>query len=164
MRTQSAELLDFDELKRLLGRYVSSPLGRAELDKVAPGTERSALEATLAETAEAMEYVQAASRPQTAGRGTTARLRFESLPDPAEALQRLRIEGACLEAKQIYELTELLDAASGIRQLLASVAARFPRLAQRARQIGEFRTVLGELAGKILPDGTLADHASPELA
>ena len=119
MRTTGAGLLEFDELKRLLARYVSSPLGRAELDKAGPISDRAALEENLAETGEAIEYLRAASRPQPAARGAAVRLRFDSLPDPAEALAKLRIEGACLEAKEIRELTELLDVASDIRQLLA---------------------------------------------
>jgi len=39
MRTTSADLLEFDALKKLVGRFVASPLGRAELDRVAPGTD-----------------------------------------------------------------------------------------------------------------------------
>jgi DNA mismatch repair protein MutS2 len=164
VKTSSADLLEFEELKRLLGRYVSSPLGGQALARVAPGDDAAALEETLAETGEAIEYLRAASRPQPAARGAAVRLRFDSIPDPAAALAKLRIEGACLDAKEILELTELLDAATGVRQLLASVAGRFPRLAERAQRIGEFRSLVADFAGKILPEGILADHASPELA
>ncbi|MFH0945055.1 MAG: endonuclease MutS2, partial [Planctomycetota bacterium] len=160
----SIDLLEFEELRRLVGRYVSSPLGRAALDKVGPSADRAALEETLAETGEAIEYVRAASRPQPARRGSAVRLRFDSIPDPAEALAKLRIEGACLEAKEVLELTNLLEAASDMRRLLDSVGGVFPRLAARAQGIGEFGWVLNELANKLLPDGTVADHASPELA
>ena len=104
MKTTSAGLLEFDELKRLLARYASSPLGRLEIEKIEPRTDRSALEETLAEAGEAMEYLQAASRPHPAARGAAVRLRFDSLPDPAEALGKLRIEGACLEAKEILRI------------------------------------------------------------
>ncbi len=160
----SADLLEFEELRCLLGRYVASPLGRAELEKVGLVADRAALEETLAETGEAIEYLRAASRPQPARRGSAVRIRFDSLADPAEALARLRIEGATLEAGQILHLTGLLEAASDMRRLLGSVGASSPRLAARSQQIGEFGWVLNDLAGKILPDGTVADHASPELA
>jgi DNA mismatch repair protein MutS2 len=58
----------------------------------------------------------------------------------------------------------LLDVASSVRLVLGSVGGRFPRLAARSQGIGDFRSLAGELAGKFLPDGTVADHASPELA
>ena len=164
MKITSATLLEFDALKALIGRYVSSPLGRQRLDQVVPSSDRAALEENLAETGEAIEYLQAAARPQPSARGAAVRLRFDALPDPDEALAKLRIEGSCLEAQEVRDITELLDVASSVRLVLASVGGRFPRLAARSQGIGDFRSLAGELAGKFLPDGTVADHASPELA
>jgi DNA mismatch repair protein MutS2 len=164
MKITSATLLEFDSLKTLIGRYISSPMGRQRLEQVVPSSDRAAIEENLAETGEAIEYLQAAARPQPAARGATVRLRFDALPDPGEALAKLRIEGSCLEASEVRELTELLDVASNVRLVLASVGGRFPRLAARSQGIGDFRSLAAELAGKFLPDGTVADHASPELA
>jgi DNA mismatch repair protein MutS2 len=164
MKITSATLLEFDSLKTLIGRYISSPMGRQRLEQVVPSSDRAAIEENLAETGEAIEYLQAAARPQPAARGAAVRLRFDALPDPGEALAKLRIEGSCLEASEVRELTELLDVASNVRLVLASVGGRFPRLAARSQGIGDFRSLAAELAGKFLPDGTVADHASPELA
>ncbi|MCC7174645.1 MAG: Smr/MutS family protein [Bryobacterales bacterium] len=158
------DLLEFEQLKLLLGRYVSSPLGRELLARLSPSAARPELEATLAETGEAIEYLRAASRPQPARRGSAVRLRFDSVPDPSEALARLRIEGAVLDAGQIADLTALLEAATEMRRLMESVGGTLPRLASRAQRIGEFGWILDEFAGKILPDGAVAGHASPELA
>ncbi len=160
----SGGLLEFDRLKALLGRYISSPLGQAELDKVEPVDDRAHAEQMLAEAAEALQYVETAARPQPASRGAAVRIRFGSLPDVGEAVRKLHIEGASLEAKEIFELTGLLDRAADIRSLLLAVAERFPKLGARAAAMGEFRSVLRDLAGKILPDGTVADHASVLLA
>lgn len=160
MKNTSAALLEFDGLKTLLGHYVASPLGRAELDKIAPSADRDAAERALAEVAEAIEYLEAAARPHPAARGAAVRLRFSGLPDPSGGVAKLRIQGVALEAKEIFELSEFLDRASDMRALLLAVAPRFPKLAARAAAIGEFRSLLRDLAGKILPDGTVADHAS----
>jgi DNA mismatch repair protein MutS2 len=164
MHESSAALLEFDALRELLGRYVASPLGRAQLQRCAPGDDRGWVENQLAEVAEAIAYLEAAAKPQPAARGAAVRFRFDGLPDPSEALGRLRIEGAALEPKQILGLCELLDRACDIRAVLFSVAPRFPKLAARAAAMGEFRSLLKSLAGKILPDGSVADDASPELA
>jgi len=160
----SAALLEFEALRELLARYVASPLGRAELAGLAPSADRAEAENTLAELREAIEYLAAAARPQPASRGAAVRFRFDGLPDPAESLRKLRIEGAALEPKQILGLSELLDRASDVRSILLAAAPRFPKLAARAAAMGEFRALLKELAGKILPDGAVADHASAELA
>ncbi len=164
MKNSSAALLEYESLRALLGRYVASPLGRAELEKLAPMTDREPASAALAATAEAIAYLEAAAQPQPAARGAAIRFRFEGLADPAEALGKLRIEGAALEPKQILALSELLDRATDIRAVLLAAAPRFPKLGALAAAMGEFRSLLKDLAGKILPDGTLADQASPELA
>jgi len=164
MIASSSELLEFGELKELLGRYVTSPLGRRVLENVAPCCDRETLAEVLAETAEAIEYLKAAQRPQSAARGAAVRLRFDAFTDPTEALAKLRIEGASLEAAEIWELVSMLDSASEIRRLLMAAGERFPSLARRARRLGEFGSIVGRLTGKILPGGILADDASPELA
>lgn len=163
MKTTSAELLEFAELKELLARYVESGLGRKHLATLAPTSDRREAEGRLADVAEAIAYTQAALRRQPAVRGAAVRLRFESLVDPAEAQRKLHIEGACLEAKEIYDLTNLLARAVEIRRLLIACGERFPRLAARAREITEFGPVVADLAGKITPEGEVADHASPAL-
>ena len=47
--------------------------------------------------------------------------------------------------------------------MLSGASKRFPRLAAVASRIGDFRPILQELSGKILPDGTVADDASVAL-
>ncbi len=160
MPETSLELLEYGALKHLLGRYVASPHGAAELERLAPLDSRADAESRLAEVAEARAYLDAAAKPQPAARGAAVRLRFSDLPEVTESLRRLHIEGAPLEAKQIFELSALLDRASDIRSILLAVGDRFPKLGARGAAIGEFRSVLKDLAGKILPDGTVADHAS----
>ena len=163
MNQSSLEILEYAALKALLGRFVSTSLGQSELDRVSPSTDRDALELTLAETSEAMEYNQSAVSPaSTSGRGA-ARLVFQDLPDAAQALARISIEGASLDAREILDIIQWLERASESRMYLLSAAQRFPRLGKKAGQIGEFRGILRDLAGKILPDGSVADHASVAL-
>jgi DNA mismatch repair protein MutS2 len=156
----SAQLLEFDRLRQLLARYVSSVPGGVELAKLEPMQDRAAVERALADAGEAIEYLNASARPHAAARGAAVRLRFGSLPDATVSIAKLKIEGSSLEALEILALTELLDRASDIRSILLAVALRFPKLGARGAAMGEFRSLLKDLAGKILPDGTVADHAS----
>ena len=162
MRT-SAEVLEFEPLRQLLGRYVASPLGRRELAKVQPHADRARLTEDLAEADEAIRYLQLATRPQPAARGAAIRIEFGGVPDVEQAVQKLRIEGAGLEPKEIFDVFSLLDIAADAKSNLTAAAERFPRLGRRAQTIGDFRQLLRELDGKILPDGTVADHASVAL-
>ncbi len=160
----SADVLEFELLRQLVGRYVSSPLGRREMEKVAPHADLARLNEDLAEAGEAIGYLRLAARPQPAARGAAIRIDFGSLPDVESAVHKLRIEGASLDPREIFDVFALLDTAADAKSVLTAAAERFPRLGRRAQTIGDFRGLLKDLEGKILPDGTVSDHASVALA
>lgn len=163
MQNFSADLLEFEPLRDLVGRYVGSPLGRAELEKLEPHTDRAILESALADVAEAIAYQGASRQPQAAARGSAIRLRFNSIPDVAPALTILRIEGAMLEPKQILDLARLIEEAGEVRAALNLAGERYPRLAAQVAATADPRPILRDVRGKILPDGTVADDASVAL-
>jgi len=163
MTKTSFDLLEFESLRQLLGRFVQSPLGLAELEQVRPSSDRPALEETLADTREALDYVRLSMEPQQAARGAAIRVRFDSVPDVSAASRLIAVEGAVLEPKQILEMTQLLERAAEIRGILLSAAEKFPRLGGRAQRVVDLREVLRDLRGKILPDGSIADDASVAL-
>src|SRR5207244_1919862 len=92
----SAAVLEFEPFRKLLGRYVSSPMGKRELEKLQPQTDFALLTDDLAEAGEAIEYLRLATRPQPAARGAAIRIDFNGLPDgsvsdhASVALARLR--------------------------------------------------------------------------
>jgi len=160
----SADVLEFEALRQVVGRYLSSAPARRELENLQPHSSRALLEEDLAEAAEAIEYLRLAARPQPAARGAAIRVDFAGLPDTEAIIHKLRIEGAGLEPKEIFAVFALLDRAADAKSVLTAAAERFPRLGRRAQTIGDFRALLKDLEGKILPDGTVADHASVALA
>jgi DNA mismatch repair protein MutS2 len=164
MKATSADVLEYESLRSLLGRYVSSPLGKGELSKITPHTDAALLSSDLAEAGEAVAYLRAAAQPQPGARGAAIRIEFGGIPDLTDAVHKLRIEGASLEAKEILDLFRVLDRAADAKSVLNAVAERFPRLGRRAQALGDFRALLKDLEGKILPDGSVADHASVALA
>ena len=152
MKHTSAGLLEFEELKRLVGRYVSGPFGRLELERLEPITDQAILESALAEVAEAVEFLRLASKPPLTG-----------LVDTTAAIQKLRIEGAGLDGKEIADVSTFLDRTTEVRSLLLGEAKRFPLLGERASGLADFRPLLRDVAGKVLPNGSVADHASVAL-
>ena len=163
MQNFSADLLEFESLRELVGRFVRSQLGKDELEQLQPHSDRNTLESTLADVAEAISYLRATQEAQPVTRGAAIRVRFDSIPDVRTTLAMLRIEGAGLESTQILDLTRLLEQAGETRAVLNVAAAKFPRLGARAVNILDPRSMLRDLSGKILPDGTLADDASVAL-
>jgi DNA mismatch repair protein MutS2 len=159
----SAALLEFEPLRDLLGRYIGSPMGRARLEALEPNAERVAIESALAEAAEAIAYLRSAASPQPAQRGAAIRISFAGLPDLTGAAEKIRIEGASLEPRELFDLISMLDRAADARSLLNAVAERFPLLGVRGATIADFRPLLSAIEGKVLPNGAVADTASVAL-
>ncbi len=159
MPNWSQDLLEYETLRALLGRYVSSAAGRRELEAMQPSTNRTALEASLAEVAEALDFLTAGDSEDSG----LPRLRFTDLADVAEAVARVRIEGAVLEGLEILALRAWLVRATEFRQGLSESPHRFPLLWAKAEKIADFRAVLRTLDGKFRPDGSLEDDASVAL-
>ncbi len=152
------EALEWDHVYALIARSIASAAGERELSQVAPRTDRTRIEHDLAEAGEAMEYLRAASQ------GRAIRVNLNNLPDVEQTVQKLRIEGAALEPREIFELITFLDRAADAKSSLSAVAERFPMLSGYANRIEDFRQVLRDVSGKIQPDGTVLDSASPHLA
>lgn len=159
MPNWSEELLEYESLRALLGRFVSSPAGHHELAAMAPSTDRAALEASLAELDEALTFLTEGDAEDSG----LPRLRFTDLEDVSEATARVRIEGAVLDGLEILAVRAWLMRATDFRQGLADSPHRFPLLWAKADQIADFRPLLRALDGKIRPDGSLEDDASVAL-
>lgn len=163
MNTWSTDLLEFDDLKAIVARYVYSAPARRALDDLEPSTDLAAMQEALDDLREAMEYQAQAVGGTEAGGSTLLRLKFSTLPDPTSAVAKLRIEGASLDEREILAVERFLERAQAFRSQLLEVEHRFPRLAARVGALADFRPVLRKIEGKILPDGTVADDASPFL-
>jgi DNA mismatch repair protein MutS2 len=159
----SSDALEFEQIRALVKRYVATAAGAARLERMEPSDDRAAVEAILAETGEAIAYLRAASAPQASGQGGAVRVNLNGVPDIATAVQKLHIEGAALEPREIFDLITFLDRAADARSNLTAAADRFPLLAARASGIGDFRALLKDVDGRIQADGTVLDSASPHL-
>jgi DNA mismatch repair protein MutS2 len=162
--SQSVEqVLEFPQVVEIVRRYVASPLGTAELETLRPLEDRAAAERLLAEAGEAMGYLRRGEADARPGGRPPLPFGFTGLHDVRAAAARLGVEGAELEPLEILHLLELLSRAGDVRSALEASRESFPRLAALVENLAEFRPLLHDLAGKILPNGELDDHASAAL-
>jgi DNA mismatch repair protein MutS2 len=147
----SREVLEFPAIVELLSGYLSGPISEPELDSLAPHTNVELIRRDFELAREAREWLRESPRPA-----------LGSLRDPRELIEKLRVEGASLAALEILALVEVARAALDLRRLFAHSPAS--RLDELARALPDFRDLVAQLGGKILPDGSLDSSASPELA
>ena len=153
----SAQVLEFDSLRELLRGYASSPLGQGLIAKLAPSTDRNWIDNQQQLTREIREF-----------RRVGGSFDFSSLPHIVKLVEESRIAGAALETVAIRDVVLVVDRAAEWREIALSPPAamkmEWTAVAQLSSGIGDFTEFLRAFRNKILPDGTLDDKASPELA
>jgi DNA mismatch repair protein MutS2 len=150
-------VLEFDSLRDLLSGYASSPLGHGLIADLAPSTDREWIENQQQLTTEIREF-----------RRVGGRFDFSGLLDVSTLVEKSRIAGAALETTDIRDVVLVVDRAAEWREIALSPPAamklEWKTVAQLSSGITDFTEFLRAFRNKILPDGTLDDKASPELA
>ena len=157
MKNTSARLLEFDVLRDLLRGYASSGLGRARIQALAPSTDLEWIQRQHQLTAELREF-----------RRVGGSFNFSGLIDIARVLEKSRISGAVLEPEEIVSVITVVDRAAEWRQIVFNppqgMKSDWSAVKQLSAGIVDFAVLLRSIRNKILPDGTLDDRASPQLA
>jgi DNA mismatch repair protein MutS2 len=153
----SSAALAWPLLRDHIAGFAASPLGRGWVMALEPCADAAWIDAQQQRTAEIRDLLT--------GGGS---FDFHGLFDPTERLDQSRVEGAALEGSEINALLAVIERVAAWRALLISPAGRarvWPGIARLSAALLEhdFAPLLRELRGKIEPDGSLADEASPEL-
>jgi DNA mismatch repair protein MutS2 len=151
-----ARVLEFDSLRDLLRGYASSPLGEAKLKSLAPSTDETWIKSQHQLTTEIREY-----------RRVGGRFEFSGLEGLTSQLSKSKIAGAILEIEEIRNIILTVDRAAAWREISlsppAAMRSAWKAVTELSAGIANFSDFLRIFRNKILPDGTLDDHASPEL-
>jgi DNA mismatch repair protein MutS2 len=153
----SARVLEFDSLRDLLRGYASSPLGQGLIAHLAPSTDREWIENQQQLTTEIREF-----------RRVGGRFDFSGLLDVTKVTEKSRIAGSALETTEIRDVLVVVDRAAEWREITlsppAAMKSEWKAVSLLSSGIADFTEFLRAFHNKILPDGTLDDKASPELA
>ena len=151
--------LEWERLLALLAGYAASPLGREWLQTLTPSADLGWIEREHALVYEMQLLLTEGVRPSLGG-----------LADPTQLLAKARLTGAALEPEEIRTLLSLADAVSSWAATMRTPPDRYrddglPGLRALTSPIlaADLHPLVESVYAKMLPDGTLADSASPEL-
>lgn len=157
MTHSSARLLELDSLLDLLRGYAASDLGRARLQRLAPSTEVLWIQSQQQLTSEAREFRRAGGS-----------FNFSGLGDVSKVLEKSRISGVALEPEEIVNVITLVDRAAEWREIAFNppqgMKSDWAAIRELSSGVADFAPLLKAIRNKILPDGTLDDRASSQLA
>jgi len=160
----SSRVLEFDVLRDVLRGHAWSSLGKGRVDSLFPTHDRGWIQNQQQMAAEIRQLLRAGGS-----------FDFCDLRDPKQLLEQATIEGAALEPSQIREILLVADRADEWSAIIANPPSKlrpnesglekpWPAIAQLSSGLVDFTELLRAFRHKILPDGTLDDHASPALA
>jgi DNA mismatch repair protein MutS2 len=155
----SAAALEWPRLRDFIAQKAVSPLGRAFTLALEPSTDLAWISTQQTRTEELRDFL--------AGGGSFV---FHGLFDPGTLLDKARITGSALDPLEIVALLEVVERVAAWRTLVhGSRAERTHKLGPAITSLSaallyhDPAPLLRTLRGKIEPDGSLADDASPEL-
>jgi DNA mismatch repair protein MutS2 len=153
-----ATALEWQPLLALVANYAVSRVGREGLLAFSPSTEQSWIEQQHQLIAELRTLMNS---------GVTIPL--GGLFDPTQLAAKSQIPEAALEPAELQSVTRLANDIGAWQSLLrnppASAAASIASLQELSAVLTQSLSPLAEsIQRKLLPDGTLADDASPELS
>src|SRR5664280_3707766 len=151
----SERVLEFDQLRQLLAIYAGSPLGHERVMQLTPSRDREWMERQQRLVTELRGYLRAG-----------AHFDFHGLLDPTTLVNKSRIRGAALEIIEIRDLLLVADRAAEWREIALHppLEVEWQAILELSQTLADFTLLLRYFRNKILPDGTLDDKASPELA
>ena len=151
----SARVLEFESLRDLLRGYAPSPLGLSRIAKLAPSTDAHWIETQQQLATEIREF-----------RRVGGRFDFAGLIEIRDLAERARISGAALEITEIRDVILVVDRAAEWREIArqppAAMRSQWRQVRALSDSIADFTEFLRAFRGKIQPDATLEDKASPE--
>jgi DNA mismatch repair protein MutS2 len=146
--------LEYQQLLGLIRRHAQTEPGQRRVERLAPIEDVARLRRELSALAECVLL-------RTRG----VKWWFSGLTDPAEAIGRLRVEGASLDPVAILQLARLCEQAMSARAAILAERENAPVLWQLVENLPrDLNSLVARVTNKILPSGELDDRASPELA
>ncbi len=153
----SAKALQWAELIDHLSRRAQSPLGRAWVSSLGPSADAEWIGQQQQRNAEMQRLITGGS------------FDFRGIFDVTETLDKARIEGSALEAVELRAVIVHAERVEAWRQMVLTppdtVRAKWPGMEELSSPLllHDLSNLLRSLSGKIEPDGSLSDDASPEL-
>lgn len=148
--TFSLEPLEYDQLKDLIGRYLSGPAARRLLEARSPSRDRKDLEARHERVREAMVYLRDHTVP------------FPDIPALPAVLERLGPGGITLSIPEIEAVQEFVTDVMALKAALSETGREFPLIGAEGRRLPDLGP-LGRLLGRAVRGGEVQEDFSPHL-
>lgn len=152
MDDHSLQVLEFQEVKSLLGSYAGSPLGRAVIAELRPSTDVERLRLSLRQVDEARTLLD---------EGKT--FPVGALVDMAQVIRDGHRQNRALGPEDLLVVLRMIRACESVRAFATLERENAPTLAQLADRLLDHGVLAQAIDHVVEPPGDVLDRASPKL-
>jgi len=150
---QAFQKLEFDKIKRHIGRYALSDMGRESIERLLPSSDVVEIRANLSLVSETKQLIE-----------TDDPLPIDIIPDVRVPLQRSTIEDYILPGEDLRRIGILIRLSRALHQYFSRRKALYPLLASEFMNLYRDNVVEYNISRAIDDDGNVKSSASKELA
>ncbi len=151
MDEKTLRLLDFPKMIALSASLAETVKGQAEVESLAPQSDRLVVEDLLAEASEGVELLRAIGSP------------LAGVKTIDDAISRSRLSGSVLPPESLLDISETLRACQRLKTRFANLTVTLSRLNRKVALLTELPELTEAVELAIAPSGEVRDNASPEL-
>jgi len=144
--------LEFDKVKAYLETFVTSDLGKSNVEALEPVFQKETIEAWLSETSEVKEI-----------RSLHGKLPLEGLEDIRESLYKVKVEDSVLFPLELLKVCRVLEVGRRTKKFITGLNIPYPYLLQKAQQIHVLEDLERTIRRSIDDQGEVLDSASLKL-
>lgn len=150
MDQRTLRLLGFSRILEIIQTFAQSSLGKEQVLRIAPLTDRQEIDRKLARVEEGRRYRAEKDVPD-----------FGRLQDPQATLENLAVQGQILEPRECLVLLDLLKIGKKLKSIFSR--AQWPLLAERLEYLAPPDQVIREIEQALNSSGEVQEAADPEL-
>ena len=148
MEEHSLQVLEYDKVRALLGRFPTTDLGRERVEALGPGSELESVRAQLRLTTEARRSVDQLLEPA-----------LTPVHDLRPLLDKLAPTGAYLDSRELLQVKETLATTRKTAEFTAQLPSALPNLKALGAEL-EPQPEIEQEIGKILDDEGRVKHSA----
>ena len=152
MMKDSLQVLEYDQLLKIISTYAESKVGKEYLLSLKPISDHDEIDERLRLLGEIREFIN-----------VKGKLSIGELLPVDEILNKSSIEGLHLLPEELLLIKKLVETAVNIKKFIISEGKEYKRLYKIAQHIPDLKDLLSILDKSISDTGRLKDSASPRL-
>lgn len=152
MKAHTLEILEFNEIKKILAGFTVSEPGKLLINNIKPAIEIDEIKVLLDETTEGrFVYSMCGGIP------------LQCIPDTNPLLLKARFEGTVLEGDELYQILTVLEEAQKINNFFKKIKEHLPLINERTQKLHPMREFIDILRISVNEKGEILDSASHRL-